>query len=155
MLSWMIAFVVTGVPLNFPDGAHIAPTEIVQGQQNVPLRGPLVARTAGARLVLFVRELDELTANEADRNNAFEQAVPTGSVSALLSREDGPQLHLEHTGYIYYRGFAGLVLTETSPGQRRQRYDQLELTAQRDLPLVRFVWLDQLTRTVRDVPPPR
>ncbi len=155
MMSWLLAFVVGGVPLLQIDGPPIAPVDILPGHQVVELRGPLIARTAGARLVLFVRDHSTLTGQRPDRGNAFEEAVPAGSVTARLSNPDGGELTLAHTGYTYYRGYSGLVLTETSPGARQQRYSHLELDASVALPDVRFVWLDQLTRTVRDVPAPR
>lgn len=160
MLSWLVAFAVVGIPQFMPEGPAVAPVDISAGHQVVDLRAPLFARTAGVRMVLFVRDVaavldDVRNPTAADRHGRFELAVPPGSITAHLTSADGVRLTLEHTGYRYYRGFAGLVLTETSAGARGQLYSHLELDADVALPDVRFVWLDQLTRTVRDVPPPR
>ena len=160
MLSWLVAFAVVGVPQLIPEGPPVAPVDISPGHQVVDLRAPLFARTAGVRMVLFVRDVDAVLDDAhnpaaGDRQGRFELAVPTGSITAHLTSADGVSLTLEHTGYRYYRGFSGLVLTETSAGARGQLYSHLELDADVALPDVRFVWLDQLTRTVRDVPAPR
>lgn len=159
MLHWIVAYSLVRAPQLLPEGAVIAPMDIVQGHQVIDLRAPLIARSSGTRLVLFVRDAcgvtdaDRVTC-EAERLQAFQAAVPAGSVTAHLTAADGTSLTLEHTGYRYYQGFPGLVLTEKTPGTRTTRYAHMELDASVALPRVRFVWLDQLTRTVRDVPPP-
>lgn len=155
MLSFLISFAVFGVPQLIHEAPPIAPTDIAVGQQQIELRGPLIARTPDAKLVLFVRDLAALKEAGDERVDAFEKALPRGSVQARLSNTEGDSLALEHTDYIYYKGFAGLVLTEQQKGARATRYDSLSLDATTALPGVRFVWLDHAARTVRDVPPPR
>ena len=151
MHAWLLAFVVTGLGPVVPEGAPIAPLDIAAGPQAIALRAPLVARTRGARLVLFIRDLSAFGAAGTARTTAFEQALPPGSVSARLRSNDGRVLELEHTDYVYQRGYAGLVLTETMPGTANTRYDTLELDSASALPGVQFVWLDRLVRTVQDI----
>lgn len=155
MLSLILAFATFGfVPLH-EDAPPIPPTDVSIGHQQVDLRGPLVARSRGVRLVLFVRDQRAVTGAPAAAFAAFEEAVPAGSVTAVLQGADGSALTLEHTGHTYYRGFSGLVLSEREPGPGNAIYRGLELDSNVALPGVRFVWLDRDARTVRDVPGPR
>ena len=156
MLELIFAFVTTFGPVPLQDeGAPIAPTDIVAGTQNVPLRKPLVNRSPGTQLVLFVRDTSSLTGTGERSNADFETAVPTGSVQGILRNANGASIEYEHTGYVYYRGFSGLVMTESAPSGEQSMFSELELEATVDLPQVRFVWLDRAGRTIRDVPPPR
>ena len=155
MLHWLVAFATLGVPPLFEDSPPIAPTDLTVGSQTVELRGPLVARAPGVRLVLFVRDQRAVTGYAEAASEQFESAVPAGSVTAVLTGEDGRELTLEHTGYTYYRGFSGLVLSEQAPGPGQAIYRDLKLDTDIALPGVRFVWLDRDARTVRDVPGPR
>jgi hypothetical protein len=150
MLSWLLAFTVTGFGPLIPEGLPVAPVDVVAGAQTIALRAPLVARTPGVRLVLFVRDLSAFAAQRSDRLVAFEQALPPGSVKARLRSSDGRELELRHTDYVYHRGYAGLVLTETAPGLGNTLYGTLEIDAATALPGVQFVWLDRLVRTVQD-----
>ena len=151
MYAFVLAFALGGLRPAIPDGLPVAPVDVVAGQQHIDLRAPLVARTPGTRIVLFVRQLSELVEPGAPRRDAFQRAVPPGSVSARLSNTDGTALDFEHTGYVYHRGYAGIVLTETAPGSSRTRYDRLALRSAVDLPGVQFIWLDQHTRRVQDL----
>jgi len=154
MLVWLFVTAL-GVPqflVGLPEAPPVAPTDLVVGRQSVDLREPLLARTRGAKLVLFVRDRSALTASD---NAAFEAAVPPGSVTAHLRARDGDDLVLDHTGYAYYRGFAGLVLSEREPGADNTLYDALEIEAAKALPRVRFMWLDRAGRRVQDLPAPR
>ncbi len=155
MTAWLLAVALFGLAEHVPEGAPIAVTDLAAGRQAVSLRAPLVARTAGTRLVLFVRALQALGGTGDARRSGFESALPPGSVRAWLRSADGQVLELAHTDYVYFRGFAGLVLGEVSPGRGGTRYDTLEIDTARDLPAVRFMWLDQRTRSVRDFPAPR
>lgn len=150
MLAWLLAFSLTGFAPAVPEGQVVAPADVVAGAQSIALRAPLVARAPGARLVLFVRDLSMLQTPGMDRVAGFEHALPPGSVSARLRAADGHELVLRHTDYVYYRGLAGLVLTESLPGARNTLYEALELESARALPGVQFVWLDRLAKTVRD-----
>lgn len=150
MHALVLAFAITGA-FNFtPDGLPVAPMDLTSGAQRVELREPLVARTRGARLVLLVRGSAVTDAAAADTVGAFEAALPRGSVTARLRDTAGHELVLEHTGYTYHRGYAGLLLTSTEVAHN-QRYDTLEIDADVALPNVRFVWLDRATRQLQDM----
>ena len=154
MVVWLLVAAL-GVPqflTGFAEPPPVAPTDLVVGRQTVDLREPLLARTRGAKLVLFVRDRAALLGPD---NAAFEAAVPPGSVTARLRAGDGNDLVLDHTGYAYYRGFAGLVLSEREPGTDNTLYDALEIEAAKALPRVRFMWLDRAGRRVQDLPAPR
>ena len=144
MGTWLLSFVIGSILQLPPEGLPVAPFDIAIGHQMVPLREALVARAPGVRLVLFVRE---------GTPAMFENANPTGSVTAHLTASDGRELTLEHTGYYYYRGFSGLVLTDAGQAGRSESFGQLELDAKVALKGVRVVWLDRLARTVQDVRP--
>jgi hypothetical protein len=144
MWSFILAFVgVTALPVP-PEGMPAAPFDLNVGQQQIELREPLVARSAGVRLVLFVRDPDIAR---------FEQTHPAGSVVARLISADGRMLELVHTGYEYYSGFSGLLLTERTHAVRGDLFNRLEFDAQVSLRDVRLVWLDRLARRVQDVRP--
>lgn len=144
MWTLLVSFVIGGIlPPNL-DGLPAAPFDVAVGHQEVALREPLVARDSGVRLVLFVRDR---------ARRGFEGAVPAGSVTAQLTGADGRELILEHTGYAYYRGFTGLVLTEASKAAPGEFFRHLELDAKVPLKGVRLVWLDRLARQVQDVRP--
>ena len=149
MHALVLAFAITGA-INFtPDGLPVAPLDIVAGSQEVSLREPLVARTRGARLVLLMRGR-ALDASGADAVAAFEAALPRGSVTAHLRNAAGEELVLEHTGYAYHRGYAGLLLTSDA-NPHNARYDALELDADRALPNVRVVWLERAAQQLQDL----
>jgi hypothetical protein len=150
MSMWMVAFAVTGILNGIPDGLPVAPTDIDIGSQHVDLREPLVARTRGARLVLLVRERKTLGDAAVASIAGFESSVPRGSVTARLRDDEGHELVLEHTGYAYHRGYAGLVLS-SSEALDNQRFDALEIDSDFALPGVHFVWLDRATRQLQDV----
>jgi hypothetical protein len=144
MSAIALMFAVAGaLPLQ-SEALPVAPFDLERGQQQVVLREPLFARSAGARLVLFVRGRDRTD---------FETRHPTGSVTAHLRDTAGHELTLAHTGYTYYRGFAGLVLTEQTPSDRRLAYGALELDTKVALDDVRVVWLDRRARQVQDLRP--
>jgi hypothetical protein len=142
---WTLLFgFVTGILQLNPDGLPAAPFDLAVGQQTVQLREPLVARDTGVRMVLFVR---------AAGRRDIADAVPAGSVTAHLIGSDGRELVLEHTGYYHWRGYTGLVLTETERATPGGFFRALELEARVPLQDVRLVWLDRLARDVRDVRP--
>jgi hypothetical protein len=129
------------------------PQDVQIGRQVVELRRPLIARTRGVKLVLFVRGRGALGIDNTNVIQDFEASVPHGSVNAFLSGSDGEELSLTHSDYIFYRGHMGLVLTEVNPAQRGDRYRHLELDAKIPLQNVRFVWLDRAGRRLDDVQP--
>lgn len=156
MIELIFAFVTTVGPLQMADqSAPVAPTDVQPGNQAISLRKPLINRSPGTRLVLFVRDTTALTGSDVADAKAFERAVPLGSVRGTLRSNGGQTIIYRHTGFTYYRGFSGLVLTESRPSGAQALFHELEIDADLTLPQVRFVWLDRAGRTIRDVPPPR
>lgn len=144
MLVIPFCFAVAGaLPLQ-PEALPVAPFDLTPGHQQVALREAMVARSRGVRLVLFVRGGDRA---------GFEARHPAGSVTAHLADDAGHQLTLAHTGYTYYRGFTGLVLTEQAPAGGGLAYSRLDLDAKVTLDNVRVVWLDRQARRVEDLHP--
>lgn len=142
MLSMLASLAIGGLLQLQPESLPAAPFNLGVGQQQVLLRSPLIARTAGVRMVLFVRD---------GAPASFERDHPAGSVTARLTTDEGQALTLEHTGYYYYHGLAGLVLTEQGAAARGQRFGHLEFDAKVALQGVNLVWLDRLARRVQDV----
>ena len=155
MLHLIVSFVLIGLPPLGEEALPAAPLDLEVGRQAVELRKPLVVRMEGARLILFVRDLSGLDIADHGARDALEWAVPTGSVSAYLTGADGRQLKLEHTGYSYYRGVRGLLLTHSNGAVDKtpEFYRQLELDAKLALKGVRLVWLDRGARQVWDINP--
>ena len=153
MWPWLFALAVTGVTPLVKEGLPAAPFDIEVGRQIVALRAPLITRTSGARLVLYVRDLGNLGVRGRNTTQGFESAVPEGSVTAYLTGADGEQLKLEHTGYSFYLGYSGLVLTEVDTTRGRNLYRKLELQARIPLKRVRLIWLDRAGRRVQDIAP--
>lgn len=153
MLPLLLGFAALNLIRLAPEGLPVAPVDLVAGHQVIALRQPLVTRTPGVRLVLFVHRGDAAGKPGPDAVASFERAVPRGSVTARLRDDDGHVLTLVHTGYRFYQGYCGLVLTETRPAPRGGFYRHLEVDARVPLAHVRFVWLDQRGRQVRDVRP--
>ncbi len=144
MNTLLLYFAVAGaLPLQ-PDSLPVAPFDIAVGHQVVELREAMVARSAGVRMVLFVR---------GETPAAFEAHYPAGSVTAHLRDGHGQEIALAHTGYVYYHGHAGLELTEQAPAARGQAFGHFELEAKVKLNDVRVVWLDRLARRVEDLQP--
>ena len=141
-LSFYFA-VVSALPIQ-PEAMPVAPFNVTVGQQVVELRQPMVARTPGVRMVLFMR-------GGSPAN--FEATHPAGSVTAQLRDTDGHEITLAHTGYVYYHGYTGLELTEQTAAERGQSFAHLQLDAQVAMRNVRVVWLDRLARRVEDVEP--
>ncbi len=135
--------VASALPLQ-PDALPVAPFDISVGQQVVALRETMIARSAGVRMVLFVR---------GDTPAHFKAHYPLGSVTAHLRDAHGQELALAHTGYVYYHGHAGLELTEQAPAARGQAFGHFELDAKVALNNVRVVWLDRLAQRVEDLQP--
>lgn len=151
MLALALAFALNGLVPAVPDGLPVAPVDLDAGVQAIELREPLMARGSGARLVLLVRDRAATAADPARTVAAFEERLPTGSVEARLRGTNGVALTLKHTGYVYHRGYAGLVLTGQG-GVKNRRYDHLEIESSRTLENVRMVWLDRTGRQLQDLP---
>lgn len=144
MGALLFYFAVAGALPLHPDALLVAPFNVDVGQQVVQLREPMIARSPGVRMVLFVR--GETPAD-------FEASHPTGSVTVHLRDEQGHEIALAHTGYVYYHGLAGLELTEQTAAGRGQSFAHFELEARVAMRNVRVVWLDRLARRVEDVQP--
>jgi hypothetical protein len=131
------------------------PMDVAVGTQQVDLRLPLEVQDNGVQLVLMVRDASELGIDAQNVATSFESTVPTGSFSAVLTGLDGSQLHLTHTGYTFYKGYKGLVLTgaQNPVGDLPQLYSKLEVEAKLALSDVRILWIDRAGLTVRDVYP--
>ncbi len=155
MLHLIISFSLIGLAPLGEEALPAAPVDLEIGRQTVELRKPLVVRMEGARLILFVRDLSGLNVAGDSTRDALKTAVPTGSISAYLTSPDGRELKLEHTGYSYYRGVRGLLLTHPSGAidKTPELYRQLELDAKFALKGVRLVWLDRGARQVWDINP--
>jgi hypothetical protein len=153
MLSLIVLFGAVSLGPPVRNGLLATPQDVQIGRQVVELRQPLIARTEGVKLVLFVRGRNDLGLDSANVVQDFENRVPHGSVNAFLSGSDGEELSLTHSDYIFYRGHMGLVLTEVNSAQRGDRYRHLELDAKVPLQNVRFVWLDRAGRRIDDVQP--
>lgn len=153
MLHLVISFALGSGAACVQEGLPAAPMDLAVGQQTVELRKPLIARSSGARLVLFVRELSQ--PNGEDVREQFRADAPHGSVTAVLTAADGNQMKLMHTGYSFYKGYKGLLLTaagsniEITP----KMYGQLEIDSSVALADVRVVWLDRDVVNVRDIHP--
>ncbi|MGE0485543.1 MAG: hypothetical protein AB7Q81_15470 [Gammaproteobacteria bacterium] len=151
MFALLLGFLLGGAQPLVPEGQPVAPFDLEPGHQAVSLRAPLVARTPGARLVLFVPALARVGSDDALRAQAVLGSLPPGSVTAVLGAADGARLELRHTGYRSWHGRVGLVLSETAPGRANTAYTTLELDSRLRLQNVRPVWLDQATRRVEDL----
>ncbi|MFT4583991.1 MAG: hypothetical protein ACI8XZ_003755 [Gammaproteobacteria bacterium] len=153
MLSFIALIGAVALAPPIRNGLLAVPQDVQIGRHVVELRRPLIARTHGVKLVLFVRRRGELGIDTANVIQDFQAKVPRGSVDAYLSGSDGEELSLTHSDYVFYRGHMGLVLTEVEPAERGDRYRHLELDAKIPLQNVRFVWLDRAGRRIDDVQP--
>lgn len=153
MWSLIMSFALTGLAPRVGGGLPAAPVDVVVGQQVVDLRQPLYARSPGAYLVLYVRDRSNLENPSGTVIEAFESAVPTGSVVARLNGPDADPLTLVHSEYSYYKGFAGIVLRAPEINTHGDLYNSLELDSKVDLKKVRVVWLNRGGARVEDLRP--
>lgn len=144
MSALLLYFAVAGALPIQADSLPVAPFNVNVGEQVVELRQPMVARSSGVRMVLFMR---------GGTPARFEAAHPTGSVTAHLRDAGGHEIALAHTGYVYYHGYTGLELTEQTAAGRGQSFGHFQLEARVAMRNVRVVWLDRLARRVEDVQP--
>lgn len=149
MIELLLSFALIGAPNTIHENLPVAPVDIHRGSQRLDLLEPLVARSPGARLILFVRAA---TGAAPGSSAALAGAVPPGAVRAVLTGANGRELHLEHTDYTDYQGFRGLVLTGEAPGtQTPALYLRLDVESSVALEDVRVVWLNRAVVNVRDV----
>ncbi|MEM7465479.1 MAG: hypothetical protein AAF387_01195 [Pseudomonadota bacterium] len=152
MISHIIGFAVLGIHLRFNDPLAADPFDLVSGAQVVELRQPLFNRQPGARLILYTKQYPH-RGEVADSISAFKAQFPTGSVSARLQGSDEVQLDLKHTGYSFYRGTYGLVLTADEELLDTELFNTLNITSDVALDNVRAVWIDRGGRDIRDLTP--
>ena len=154
MLQLIVNLLLISVVHCGKEGLPVTPVDVEVGRQVVDLRLPLEMH-GGGRLMLFVRDLRNLGISGGNVVDQFKTAVPEGSVRAFLTGLNGEQLMLEHTGYSFYRGYKGLVLSEADPSSSGwpKLYSQLEIDSKTALTGVRMVWIDRSVLQVWDVYP--
>lgn len=153
MWSLLVLFGLGAIAPMGKDGLPVAPVDIEPGRQVVALRKPLHARAPGAHLILYVRDRRAVAGGATADQQAFEARVPAGAVVARLSARDGAPLSLTHSGYSYYRGYAGIVLRPQDDERYGELYGKLEIDSSVALPDVRVVWLSRGGERVEDIEP--
>lgn len=124
-------------------GVSGRPVDIGVEWQAVELREPLSAKTGNPRLLLYLRNLEELGLDRSQMVDGLPRVLPPGSVAAIAYDKAGSRYPLTHTGYSFFRGMPGLVL-ERDDVPRGTTFFRLELRAARPLAGVVMIWLDSL-----------
>lgn len=119
------------------------PVDIGTAWAAVELREPLTAKTGNPRLLLYLRNLDDLGLERSQMVDGLPRVLPPGSVAAIAYDKAGSRYPLTHTGYSFFRGLPGLVL-ERDDVPRGTTFFRLELRAVRPLDGVVMIWLDSL-----------
>ena len=119
------------------------PFDVTTEWRAVELREPLTAKTGNPRLLLYLRNLDDLGLNRQTMVDGLPRILPPGSVAAIAYDKTGSRYPLTHTGYSFFRGMPGLVL-ERDDVPRGTTFFRLELRAARPLAGVVMIWLDSL-----------
>ncbi len=140
LLQWVLAMGGLAVD-SFGIGGR--PVDIGTDWQAVELREPLTSKTGNPRLLLYLRNLDELGIERKRMVEALPRALPPGSLAAVAYDKAGSRYPLTHTGYSFFRGMPGLVL-ERDDVPRGTTFFRLELRAVRPLSGVVMIWLDSL-----------
>ena len=152
MFATVLAVTLLGANLRFNDPLAIDPFDLVTGTQIVELRRPLVNRQPGARLILYTKQFSEIY-DEKSTIAAFKTEYPIGSLTAELRGAENRRLKLKHSGYSFYRGAYGLVLTPVEEPQDAVMFRTLTIDSDRTLNNVRAIWIDRGSRDVRDLTP--
>ena len=152
MFANILAVTLLGANLRFNDPLAVDPFDLATGTQIVELRRPLFNRQPGARLILYTKQFAEIN-DEKATIAAFKNQYPIGSVTAELRGAENLQLKLEHSGYSFYRGAYGLVLTAEEEPQDAIMFRTLTIDSDRTLNNVRAIWIDRGGRGVRDLTP--
>lgn len=152
MFANVLAVTLLGANLRINDPLAIDPFDLVTGSQTVELRQPLFNRQPGARLILYTKQFSE---NDTDNSTvaAFKAQYPIGSVTAELRGAEDVQLKLMHSGYSFYRGAYGLVLTAVEELDDAEMFRKLTIDSDMSLDNVRAIWIDRGGRDVRDLTP--
>ena len=119
------------------------PVDIGTDWDPVALRAPLTAQTGNPRLIVYLRELEELGIARRRVVDELPRVMPPGSLEAIAYDREGRAWPLAHTGYSFYRGMPGLVL-ELEDVPRGSTFFRLDVRASRPLDGVLMVWLDSL-----------
>ena len=152
MFTSMLAMTLLGANLKLNDPLVIAPFDLVTGSQMVELRRPLINRQPGARLVLYTKQF---SGNSDDKVTveAFKTQYPIGSVTAELRGTKNVKLKLVHSGYSFYRGVYGLVLTAAEEPNDAEMFRTATIDSKMTLDNVRAIWIDRGARNIRDLTP--
>lgn len=124
-------------------GLSGGPVDVSSDWRPVELRAPLTAQTGNPRLLVYLRDLDNLGVARRRVVEELPRALPPGSLEAATYDRAGKRYLLTHTGYSFYRGMPGLVL-ERDGVPRGTTFFRLEVRAARPLDNVLMVWLDSL-----------
>lgn len=119
------------------------PVDLTTEWQEVALREPLSARTGNPRLILYIRDLESLGVARKRIVQDLPKAIPRASMSAIVTNATGATFTLEHTGYSFYRGMAGIVL-EAFNVPRGETFYKLNVKSAVPVKGVTMAWLDSL-----------
>ena len=152
MFANVLAVTFLGATLRIYDPLAADPFDLITGPQIVELRQPLFNRLPGARLILYTKQFSE---NDGDKTDiaTFKTQYPLGSVTAELRSAENAQLKLKHSGYSFYRGAYGLVLTAVEEPDDAEMFRALTIDSDMALDNVRAIWVDRGGRDVRDLTP--
>ncbi len=120
-----------------------APVDLSPEWTEIELREPLTARTGNPRLIVYVRDLDQLGIERKRLVKELPHAIPRDSLLAVATNRAGKAYELHHTGYSFFRGAAGIVLEEDGVPKGETFYG-LKLRSRVPLKGVTMVWLDSL-----------
>lgn len=152
MWSLIFAFAISGVNPHCENALVALPFDLQMGQQSVSLRKPLINRMSGARLILFTRASPG--ENNIDGSLAgFQDGVPLGSIKATVSTANNESQGLVHTGYSYYKGAKGVVLTLADESATTALFTDIEIDSTVSMKDVKAVWIDRGGLDVRDLAP--
>ena len=152
MWTLLIAFAIAGVNPHCENALVAAPFNLELGQQKVSLRKPLINRMSGARLILFTRDSAN-GASSTDSLAEFQNTYPVGTVEAVATTKDQEQARLVHTGYSYYKGAQGIVLTLAAAQLSTGIFTGLDIESTIKMSNVKAVWIDRGSIDVRDLAP--
>ena len=155
MWTLLFAFAISGVNPHCDNALVALPFDLQLGEQTITLRKPLVNRLPGARLILYTRDSVD-NVDHARSPEAFQEAFPLGSIAATVHTADTSKknsLRLVHTGYSYYKGAKGLVLTVEDEQASSGFFTNVEVNSMVKMSKVKAVWIDRGGRNIRDLAP--
>lgn len=152
MWTLLIAFAIAGVNPHVENALVAAPFDLALGQQTIALRKPLINRMSGARLILFTRDSSNGTSS-TDSLADFQDNHPLGTVDAIATTKNSNEMRLIHTGYSYYKGAKGIVLTLEDSAANTDLFISLNINSGIKMSNVKAVWIDRGSLDVRDLVP--